>query len=54
MENNQWESQMSETTAEKHLRKDLNEADLSEENYHIRVALQYMLSEEAGRYSGRF
>lgn len=45
----QQESQISETMAEKHLKKALDEGELSEKDYHVRSALQYILSEETNR-----
>jgi len=46
MDDSENEGQISETMVEKHLKKALSEADPAEKNYHIRLALQHVVSEE--------
>ena len=46
MDIGQQESQLSETMVEEHLEKALDEDDVSEKDYYVRSALQYIVSEE--------
>ena len=46
MDISQQESQMAETMVKEHLKEALDEADPLEKNYHIRSALQRIVSEE--------
>jgi hypothetical protein len=49
MDDSETEGQISETTVEKHLKNALSEADPAEKNYHIRLALQHVVSEKQSR-----